>query len=375
MAGMGYGIVGAGAFGGFCVETYQGMPEINVQAVADRSPEAAIRFAGVHGLRVLSFDEMLADTGIGIVHVATPPSTHRELAGRALAAGKHVLVEKPLATTVEDGEALVAMAAEHDRLLAVNLIMRYDPLLMAVKEIAERGLLGAPLRGTLENWAKDARLGPGHWFWDEALSGGIFVEHAVHFFDLFAWLFGPGEATAADQAVRPGSGAVEAVRVTTRHALPDGGSVLVDQYHGFTQPEALDRQEFRLLFERGDVRLSEWVPTRAEVTMVGTLAEADEVAARLPQVESRASIPVDGPMEGRWKAFPADGVHTIRASVGMAKDALYRRAVGDLMLDALAWTGDRGHVRRVTERDALASLRTAVAARALARGRPDGSAR
>ncbi len=358
---MGYGIVGAGAFGGFCVETYQTMPELDVQTVADQNPEAALRFAETHGLRVLAFEEMLADPAIEIVHIATPPATHRDLAGRALRAGKHVLVEKPLATTVEDGEALVALAAEHDRLLAVNLIMRYDPLLVAVKRIVDGGLLGAPLRGTFENWAKDAKLGPAHWFWNPELSGGIFVEHAVHFFDLFAWLFGPGEVTGADQVIRPGSEAIEAVRATTRH-----GDVLVDQYHGFTQPEILDRQEARLLFERGDVRLSEWVPTRAEITMIGRTSEADALAALLPQVEARSSQPLTGPLPGRWKESPADGLFTIGASVGMTKDALYRRVVGDIMRDALAWTHDRTHVRRVTEHDALASLRTAVAARALA---------
>ena len=361
---MGYGIVGAGAFGGFCVETYRTMPELDVEAVADQSPEAALRFAETYGLRVLAFDEMLRNSAIEIVHIATPPSTHRELAGRALAAGKHVLVEKPLATSVEDGEALVALAAEHDRLLAVNLIMRYDPLLIAVKEIVDRGLLGAPLRGTFENWAKDAKLGPEHWFWNEAVSGGIFVEHAVHFFDLFAWLFGPGEVTGADQIVRPGSAAIEAVRATTRH---DG--VLVDQYHGFTQPEILDRQETRLLFERGDIRLSEWVPTRAEITMIGTAEEADAVAALLPQVEARSSQAIEGPLTGRWKSFPADSVFTIGASVGTTKDALYRRVVGDLMRDALAWTRDRAHARRVTEVDALTSLRTAVEARTMAHDR------
>lgn len=358
---MGYGIVGAGAFGGFCVETYKGLSELDVRLVADLNGEAAARFADQYSLRAVSFEEMLADPEIGIVHIATPPATHRALAGQALEAGKHVLVEKPLATTVEDGEALVALARERDLLLAVNLVMRYNPLLLAVKRIVDERLLGEPLRATFENWAKDAKLGPEHWFWKPELSGGIFVEHAVHFFDLFAWFFGPGQVTGADQVVRPGSSAVEVVRATVRH-----GDVLADAYHGFTQAEAMDRQEMRLLFERGDIRLSEWVPTSAEITMIGTSDEADGVASVLPQVNSRSSTGLEGPVRHRWKESDVEGISKIQATTGLSKEALYRRVVGDLMLDALTWTWDRSHVRRVTEGDALDSLRTAVDAQAFA---------
>ncbi len=351
----GYGIVGAGAFARFCVETYRRLPGVEVLAAADADPEAARGFALRFGIEAMEFEAMLADPRIGIVHVATPPGTHQELAGRALEAGKHVLVEKPLATTVADGEALVALARERGLLLAVNLVMRHNPLLQAAKRIVDARLLGEPLRATFENLAKDAALGPGHWFWDPAVSGGIFVEHAVHFFDLFAWWFGPGEVRSADAVVRPGSSAVEQVRVSVRH-----GDVLADAYHGFTQAEAMDRQEMRLVFERGDVRLSEWVPTRAEIAFVGTMEEGDAVEALLPTVLSRERSPLEGPVRHRWKDSPADGVHTLVATTGLEKPALYRRVVGDLLLDQLAWIGDRGHRRLVTEEDALAALRTAA---------------
>ena len=354
---VGYGLVGAGAFGGFCVETYQALPELNVRAVADAHPETAARFAEAHGLEAMTLDAVLADPEIQIVHIATPPSTHREIAGRALETGKHVLVEKPLATTVLDGEALLTLAKEHGRVLAVNLVMRYDPLLLAAKRIADAKLLGEPLRATFENLAKDAALGPEHWFWNPALSGGIFVEHAVHFFDLFAWLFGPGEVRCADAVIRPGSDAVEAVRCTVRH-----GDVLADSYHGFTQAEAMDRQEMRLIFERGDIRLREWVPTEAEVVFVGTTEEADAVAALFPAVTSRRRVPLDGPVRHRWKESPADGVHTIVATTGLAKPELYRLVIGDLMRDAIARIEDPARVPRVTAEGALAALRTAVAA-------------
>ena len=309
----------------------------------------------------MTVDEVMGDAAIGLVHLATPPATHAGLALRAFAEGKHVLCEKPLATTVEAGEAMVAAAREADRLLAVNLIMRYDPLLMAVKAICERGLLGKPLRATFENYAKDAALPPGHWFWDPDASGGIFVEHGVHFFDLFNWLFGAGEVLSAFASERPGTRTVEAVGATVRH-----GETVTGVFHGFQQAEILDRQEMRLIFERGDLRLREWVPTMLEATFFGTAAQADKLAGLLPQVDSRSSEALDGPIRHRWTDDPADGLYRIAGSVGMDKPALYAHVVRELLADALAWTRDRAHVRRVTEADALAALRLAVACRELA---------
>jgi predicted dehydrogenase len=71
--------------------------------------------------------------------------------------------------------------------------MRYDPLNQAIARILEAGSLGAPLHAFFENYASDTPLGPGHWFWKPEISGGIFIEHGVHFFDLFRMWFGSGE--------------------------------------------------------------------------------------------------------------------------------------------------------------------------------------
>src|SRR5439155_25623923 len=96
-------------------------------------------------------------------------------------------------------------------------------------------------------------------------------EHGVHFFDMFAGWLGPGRVVAAQRTLRPGSGVEEQVTCAVRY----GEGTVVNFYHGFTQPSRMDRQEFRLLFERGDVTLEEWVPIRARVRAV-----ADEKATR-----------------------------------------------------------------------------------------------
>ena len=155
--------------------------------------------------------------------------------------------------------------AQRGLLLATNLMQRYNPLFDAVGELLKRKPLGELLHAYFENYACDESLPAEHWFWDRSKSGGIFVEHGVHFFDLFAGWLGPGKVEAAQVCVRPGTTIEDQVQCTVRY----GDGVLVNFYHGFTQLGRMDRQELRLVFERGDVRLEEWIPVRATIHAVG----------------------------------------------------------------------------------------------------------
>src|SRR5258708_22501531 len=121
----------------------------------------------------------------------------------ALEAGKHVICEKPLAMTVAEADTLIAMARKRDRVLVANLMQRYNPLFDAIKHLIQDQVLGELLHGYFENYASDENLPPEHWFWDRSKSGGIFVEHGVHFFDMFEGWLGPGVVVAAQRSVRP----------------------------------------------------------------------------------------------------------------------------------------------------------------------------
>ena len=160
------------------------MEEVVCVAVADDQLDLARKTGDAFQVHACASPRELLDrTDIDIVHLATPPFTHAALATAALEAGFHVLCEKPLATTLPDAERLVRLAAECGRVLAVNLIMRYNPLCQAVKGLVESQVLGNPLHAVLINAAQDETLGADHWFWDQEKSGGIFIEHGVHFFD------------------------------------------------------------------------------------------------------------------------------------------------------------------------------------------------
>ena len=151
--------------------------------------------------------------------------------------------------TVEQADTLIGVAKKTDRVLVANLMQRYNPLYDAVNRLIQSHTLGDLLHGYFENYASDENLPPEHWFWDRSRSGGIFIEHGVHFFDLFAGWLGAGTVVAAERCIRPGSSPPieEQVQCTVRY----GPTVLVNFYHGFHQTGRMDRQEMRFIFERG----------------------------------------------------------------------------------------------------------------------------
>ncbi len=90
-----------------------------------------------------SFAEALAGCACDAAVIVTPPATHREVATEALRAGKHVLIEKPLATTLADAQALVEIAAHGDRVLLVSQDYRFRPTARAARQFVTGGALGA----------------------------------------------------------------------------------------------------------------------------------------------------------------------------------------------------------------------------------------
>jgi predicted dehydrogenase len=365
-APLGYGLIGCGGFGRFCLEAYRQIDELTCLAVADNDPELARATAAEFGVDFEpSAEALLAREDIGIVHLATPPFTHASLAFQALEAGKHVLCEKPLALGVEDAEAMISLARERGLLLAVNLIMRYNPLCRAVKHLVERRLLGEPIFASFINAAQDETLGPAHWFWDRSKSGGIFIEHGVHFFDLFEWWFGPGQVLSAHQIARSGSGIIEQVQCCVRY----GETILGSFYHGFHQMRSRDQQGWEIIFETGTLRMSGWLPTELQLDLHGTEDTLSELASLFPGArievaesfsgEARSAISRHQPRQVALHA-------RLSAGAGLPKMELYGEVLRALMRDQLLAIADPGHLRIISESNGLSSLAYAVAAQAAA---------
>jgi predicted dehydrogenase len=330
--------------------------------------EAAIAAARRFGIaEIESIETLLSRDDVDMVYIATPPFLHYPQAKAALEAGKHVICEKPLAITVAEADELIAIARAKNRVLVANLMQRYNPVYDAVKRLIASQSLGCLLHGYFENYASDENLGPEHWFWDRSRSGGIFVEHGVHFFDLFDGWLGPGAVVAAERSIRPGSAPPieEQVQCTVRY----GPTVLVNFYHGFTQAGRMDRQELRLVFERGDVTLFDWIPTRARIHAI-----ADEAGTRaLCDIFAGARLDVSASYNGKDRACagrhkPLDIYQMIELSWGEGtnKSHRYCELLRAIMADQLAWIADRSHARKITEQNGRDSLALACAADRLA---------
>ncbi len=368
IAPVGYGLIGAGGFGRFCLDAYADEPTVVPRAVTDVAAALAHEAAAAAGIDAEpSVESLLERQDVELVHVATPPHTHRPLVEAALNAGKHVLCEKPLATTVEDVDALADLAKARRRSLLVNLIMRHDPLNDVVRQIIHRRLLGDVLHGFFENYAGDEQLHPEHWFWDPLKSGGIFVEHGVHFFDLFDWWLGTGRIVAAQQTHRPHADLIDQIQCTARY--PRHHDITVNFYHGFTQPGCMDRQELRLLFERGAITLHEWVPTRIDIDGLADRATLDALVDLLhdPRVEMLADF-AGRTLQGRHQPIHAAARYRLTAGVGMDKPQLYQHVVRSLIRDQAHHIRDPSHAPLVDTAAAVQTVHTAAHAQRLADG-------
>ena len=191
-----------------------------VVGVANHRLEPAARFASEHGIERITTDwQALASADdVDAVVVCTPNALHAEQSIAALAAGKHVLCEKPMATTGADGEAMLAAAARHDRLLLVLHPWRHHPAVIAVRDAIAAGELGRIVR--THSYGVHADWGPSGWFTDPALAGGgARVDMGIHAIDTARFLLGEPEARRV------------AASITTAHgdyAVDDDGLVLIE---------------------------------------------------------------------------------------------------------------------------------------------------
>ncbi|MEO5709018.1 MAG: Gfo/Idh/MocA family oxidoreductase [Nocardioidaceae bacterium] len=261
---LGLGVVGAGRFASFLAEAVADLPDVVVRVTTDHDREAAAFLAKQHDARVLdTVEDLVADEAVDVVVVATPPASHAAIATLALRAGRHVFCEKPLATSRDDLTALVAAAETGPGVLVVDHVLRFNPLLAAVARLQD-DILGPPQRFLFENDASDEDLDDDHWFWDAGHSGGIFVEHGVHFFDAAAMLLGrPATAVQATASRRTGTGLTDLVSATVQH----GDDVLATHTHSFTHAHRCERQLMRLDHGAAETRMNGWIPVDAVVDL------------------------------------------------------------------------------------------------------------
>src|ERR1044071_8730761 len=138
------GVVGCGKIADGHIEEIQKLPNAEVAAVCDLEPIMAEQIAVRYGVprHYSDFDKMLAAERLDVVHVTTPPQSHLPLTVKAVAAGCHIYVEKPIALNFADAQSLIAAAVQGVRKLTINYWPHFDPPGMALRQAVESGAIG-----------------------------------------------------------------------------------------------------------------------------------------------------------------------------------------------------------------------------------------
>ena len=184
-----FGLVGFGAWGNCHAGAITATDGAVVSAVAAKSrascDSALSQFPDA--FVTADYRELVKREDVDVVDVVVPSFLHREVAIAALEAGKHVLLEKPMAITLEDCNAIVDAAKANGRLLSVGHELRLSSMWKKVRDLIQEGFIGEPQYCLVELSRKPYRHGADGWRFDIERVGNWILEEPIHFFDLARW--------------------------------------------------------------------------------------------------------------------------------------------------------------------------------------------
>lgn len=183
------GILGAGFMGSTHARGYAKIPGVTVAAIASRTLAKAKALTDEVG-GVPTTDEMaiINDPAIDAVSITLPTSLHKPMTLAALAAGKHVLLEKPFALTVADCDAMIAAWQASGKFLMIGQTLRFWPEYKALVGFVQSGAIGKPFSAIATRLSQQPAWSS--WFTDPTQSGGAVIDLMIHDIDALNWLFG-----------------------------------------------------------------------------------------------------------------------------------------------------------------------------------------
>jgi len=197
-----FGIIGAGNIALTHAAALSNIPNAKLIAVADIFPETARRFAERYKVHYYyeDFLTLLKNKEVNVVSICTPHHTHEEIATQAAYFGKHILIEKPLATTLEAADNIITTCRNKNVKLGVIFQHRFSEAALRLKKIIQNRGLGKIIVGNvLVHWYRTQE------YYDNApwrasqfeAGGGVLMTQAIHFIDLLQWYMGPVKNTCA----------------------------------------------------------------------------------------------------------------------------------------------------------------------------------
>jgi predicted dehydrogenase len=323
-------VLGAGFMGSTHAKAYAAMPDVAVAAIYAPSSDRGDPLAREIGSRWTDdLESILADPGIEAVDICLPTPLHREVAEAALATGKHVLLEKPIALSLEDAQALVQANEATDRVFMIAHVLRFWPEYVEIARRVGSGELGKPHTG----FASRRQPFPA-WlalFNRSDLTGGAVIDMMIHDYDALNWVFGAPLGVTARGIRNSRSGGYDQVQVLIDYgdgtsALVDGGMMMPESYPFSSRLEVLCEEGAMEYAFRAGGRSVEMGGGVNELTLYPS--EGDPLRLSPAQVDPYAaecSYFVDVIRRGDVadRATPADALRAL--AVGLAaRDSLER---------------------------------------------------
>ena len=226
-------VLGAGFMGSTHARAYHALPGVEVAGIYAPWGRRAGPLAEELGTTWTDdLGKLLGDPDVDAIDVCLPTPQHRPATEAALAAGKHALLEKPLALTMEDADALVALGEQTNKVFMIAHVLRFWPEYVELARIATSGQLGRPLsavatrRQPFPAWSE--------LFSRADLTGGAVVDMMIHDYDVLNWLFGPPRMVHARGHHNPRSNGYDQVQVLIDYgnasAVVDGGMMMPESY-------------------------------------------------------------------------------------------------------------------------------------------------
>ncbi|WP_312310177.1 Gfo/Idh/MocA family protein [Stenotrophomonas indicatrix] len=318
----------------------------DIRGVAASSPQRARDVAQAWGVprAYRDIEEVVADPQVQVVHVCTPNHLHRPMAQAALEAGKHVVCEKPLATTLEDARALAALATANALVATVPFVYRYHPVVREARARIAHGELG-PLHLIHGSYLQDWLLDPAsnNWRVDPALGGAsrVFADIGSHWCDLVEWVSGERftevsaafDTVIAERSTDTGQSFTTAAAGAAMQAVTseDVAAAMFRTGAGtlasLTVSQVSAGRHNRLWFEIDGARASvAFNQEDAERLWIGKPDQREEVFVRGPGAGSaeqrRLSLLPAGHAQGYGHCFEAFVADTYRAIEGERPDGL-----------------------------------------------------
>ena len=374
------GIAGYGGFGKFLHQGWNKLENVQVAAIAD---EAAGKLQGLKGVKTTSrWEDLLYDPEIDLLALITPPHTHEHMAIACLEAGKAVFIEKPLTLSLASGKKILEARDRTGRPASTDFIMRFNPLIREIRRLAAEGVFGKLRRVDVENYAQDEALPP--WFWKPEESGGILIEHGIHFFDIVHFL-SPAKVLGVT-GMRHLRNAQQEDQVLANVVYEDG--LVATHYHSFARPGFFEKTKIKLAFDLADMELHGWIPLWADVNILVN-AETKKAITSSPIFKGAESVPVDrmaddsrpkgwgleGAEPGRRQirsggiAYEVEEVLSGKFDLGRSKEAVYTQCIQDSLLDVLRKIDEPGYALTAPLEVGMASLEVAIRATEMARER------